>query len=128
MLRLHYITDGPGFRGFQDEFVAAVLLATADRDCRSPCRNTIASPALIGYAVVAATAGPPKASRYGVRAVFMLVDVTNERLAKITNLLESDALKTFVASVLPLDQAQMAHEMLAGAAHERGKIVLKVAD
>jgi NADPH:quinone reductase-like Zn-dependent oxidoreductase len=37
-----------------------------------------------------------KARQYGVRAVFMLVDVTNERLAMITNLLESGTLKTSV--------------------------------
>ena len=58
----------------------------------------------------------------------MLVDVTTERLAKITDLLDRGALKTSVGSVLPLDQAQMAHEMLGGAPRERGKIVLKVAD
>jgi hypothetical protein len=36
--------------------------------------------------------------------------------------------KTSVGSVLPLDQAQTAHGMLGGVPHERGKIVLKVAD
>lgn len=69
-----------------------------------------------------------KARQYRVRAVFMLVDVTTERLAKITDLLERGALKTRIGSFLPLDQAQTAHQMLAGAPHERGKIVLKVAD
>jgi NADPH:quinone reductase-like Zn-dependent oxidoreductase len=58
----------------------------------------------------------------------MLVDVTTERLAKIADLLDCGALKTSVGSVLPLDQAQTAHEMLGGAPHERCKIVLKVAD
>jgi NADPH:quinone reductase-like Zn-dependent oxidoreductase len=65
-----------------------------------------------------------KARHYGVRAVFMLVDVTNERLAKITNLLDSGRLKTSVASVLPLDR----HTRCSMGPHERGKIVLKVAD
>jgi NADPH:quinone reductase-like Zn-dependent oxidoreductase len=69
-----------------------------------------------------------KARQYGVRAVFMLVDVATERLGKITDLLDRGALKTRVGSVLPLDQAQAAHQMLAGAPHARGKIVLKVAD
>ena len=32
-----------------------------------------------------------------------------------------------VRSVLPLEQARIAHEMLAGALHERGKIVLSIA-
>ena len=58
----------------------------------------------------------------------MLVEVTTERLAKITDLLDRGALRTRVGSVLPLDQAQTAHQMLAGASHARGKIVLKVAD
>lgn len=69
-----------------------------------------------------------KARQYGVRAVFMLVEVTTERLAKITDLLDRGALKARVGSVLRLDQARTAHQMLAGAPHEPGKIVLKVAD
>jgi NADPH:quinone reductase-like Zn-dependent oxidoreductase len=69
-----------------------------------------------------------KARRHGVRAVFMLVDVTSERLARITELLDRGALATSVGSVLPLEHALTAHRMLGGAPHERGKIVLKVGD
>ena len=58
----------------------------------------------------------------------MLVDVTTQRLARISNLLDRGALKTSVGSVLPLEQALTAHQMLGGAPHERGKIVLKGAD
>jgi NADPH:quinone reductase-like Zn-dependent oxidoreductase len=69
-----------------------------------------------------------KARQHRVRAIFMLVDVTTEPLAKITDLLDRGALKTQVGSVLSLDQAQTAHQMLGGAPHKRGKIVLKIAD
>ena len=33
-----------------------------------------------------------------------------------------------VGTVLPLAEVRTAHEMLAGAPHKRGKIVLRVAD
>src|ERR1700758_5330269 len=43
------------------------------------------------------------------------------------SVIDRGKLSTEVASVLPLEQARAAHEMLAGAPHERGKIVLSVA-
>jgi len=63
----------------------------------------------------------------GVRAVSFLVEVTTARLNVITELFESGKLLPHVGTVLPLDQARVAHEMLAGAPHKRGKIVLQVA-
>jgi NADPH:quinone reductase-like Zn-dependent oxidoreductase len=65
--------------------------------------------------------------RYGVRAVFFYVDVTTSRLNKITELFDSRKLITDVGTVLPLEKAQIAHEMLAGLPHKRGKIVLSIA-
>ncbi len=65
--------------------------------------------------------------RYGVRAVFFYVDVTTSRLNKITELFDSRKLITDVGTVLPLEKAQVAHEMLAGLPHKRGKIVLSIA-
>ena len=65
--------------------------------------------------------------RYGVRAVFFYVDVTTERLNKITELFDSRKLMTDVGTVLPLAEARVAHEMLGGLPHKRGKIVLSVA-
>jgi NADPH:quinone reductase-like Zn-dependent oxidoreductase len=59
-----------------------------------------------------------------VRTVFFLVDVTTGRLNKLTDLFEGHKLRTEVGSVLPLERARTAHEMLAGAPHKRGKIVL----
>jgi NADPH:quinone reductase-like Zn-dependent oxidoreductase len=64
--------------------------------------------------------------RYGVRAAYFYVDVTTARLNKIAELFDSGKLITDVGTVLPLEEARVAHEMLGGAPHERGKIVLSV--
>jgi NADPH:quinone reductase-like Zn-dependent oxidoreductase len=55
------------------------------------------------------------------------VDVTTARLNKITELFDSGKLVTAVGTVLPLEEAHLAHEMLGGAPHKRGKIVLSIA-
>lgn len=68
-----------------------------------------------------------KAERHGVRAMFFLVQVTTERLKKIAALIDAGELKTEVGEVLWLDEARKGHEMLEGAPHRRGKIVIKVA-
>jgi NADPH:quinone reductase-like Zn-dependent oxidoreductase len=60
------------------------------------------------------------------QAVFFMVEVTTARLDRISDLLRSGKLVTQVGSILPLDEARRAHEMLAGAPHERGKIVLQI--
>jgi NADPH:quinone reductase-like Zn-dependent oxidoreductase len=65
--------------------------------------------------------------RYGIRAAYFYVDVTTTRLNKITELFESGKLITDVRTVLPLEEARKAHEMLGGAPHRRGKIVLRMA-
>ena len=65
--------------------------------------------------------------RYGVRAAYFYVDVTTARLNKITELFDSGQLVAHVGTVLPLEQARIAHEMLGGAPHKRGKIVLNIA-
>ena len=66
--------------------------------------------------------------RYGIRAAYFYVDVTTSRLNKVTELFDSGRLVTNVGTVLPLEEARIAHEMLGGAPHNRGKIVLKIAD
>ena len=65
--------------------------------------------------------------RNGVRSVFFYVEVTTGRLNTISELLDRGQVIPQVGTVLPLDDVHTAHEMLAGAPHERGKIVLKVA-
>jgi NADPH:quinone reductase-like Zn-dependent oxidoreductase len=83
-----------------------------------------------GGIVVSSAAQPSneKAEHHGVRAVFFLVQVTTERLRKIAELIDAEKLRTEVGEVLWLDEACKGHEMLEGAPHRRGKIVIKVAD
>jgi NADPH:quinone reductase-like Zn-dependent oxidoreductase len=70
---------------------------------------------------------PERQQSHGVRAVFFLVEVTTARLDTITDLFDRGKLTARVGTVLPLEQARTAHEMLGGAPHKRGKIVLSVA-
>jgi NADPH:quinone reductase-like Zn-dependent oxidoreductase len=81
-----------------------------------------------GGILVSAVSAFPESSEQtpGIRTAFFLVEVTTARLETLTRLFESGKLKTQVGTVLPLAQAVRAHEMLAGAPHPRGKIVLKV--
>lgn len=65
---------------------------------------------------------------YGVRAAYFIAAVTTSRLNKITELFDSGKLVADVGTVLPLEEARIAHEMLGGAPHKRGKIVLRIAD
>ena len=65
--------------------------------------------------------------RFGIRAAFFYVDVTSARLNKIAELFDSGKLLTDVGTVLPLEEVRLAHEMLGGAPHKRGKIVLSIA-
>ena len=69
---------------------------------------------------------PPQPA--GFRATFFLADVTATRLGTLASLLDSRKLTAKVGSVLPLEEARRAHEMLAGAPHKRGKIVLTTHD
>ncbi len=75
-----------------------------------------------GGILVSSVSPPPQTT--GVRSAFFLVDVTATRLDTLANLLDSRKLTTEVGTVLPLEEARRAHEMLAGAPHKRGKIVL----
>ena len=73
-------------------------------------------------------AAPQHPTQRNVRTVFFLVDVTTERLNAITTRFDHRRLIPRVGSVLPLEEARAAHQMLAGAPHKPGKIVLEVAD
>jgi NADPH:quinone reductase-like Zn-dependent oxidoreductase len=46
---------------------------------------------------------------------------------RIGALLDAGELSASVGDVLPLSRARRVHEMLAGAPHERGKVVLAIA-
>ena len=81
-----------------------------------------------GGVLVSAVAPPDqqKAAHHRVRALFFLVDVSSTALDRIAALLEAGELTTNVGDVLPLADARIAHEMLAGKPHKRGKIVLEI--
>lgn len=81
-----------------------------------------------GILVTVVTPPPVKTGLIGdVRVEFFYVEVTTARLNTISQLFDSGKLKAHTGTILPLDEARLAHQMLAGAAHARGKIVLKVA-
>ena len=61
-----------------------------------------------------------------IRTAFFLVEVTTARLNALTRLFDEGALAAAVGTILPLDEARRAHEMLAGAPHARGKILLQL--
>lgn len=62
-----------------------------------------------------------------IRMVFFLAEVTTDRLELISDLFNQGKLVPRVGTVLPLEQVRAAHEMLGGAPHKQGKIVLRVA-
>lgn len=64
----------------------------------------------------------------GVRAAYFIVDVTRDRLDRISAMVERGTLRLPVGEVLDLADAKIAHRMLEGAPHKAGKIVLRVAD
>jgi NADPH:quinone reductase-like Zn-dependent oxidoreductase len=82
-----------------------------------------------GGILVSVVSPVPEATqtRYDVRAAYFYVAVTTARLNTITELFDSAKLVTDVGTVLPLEDAHIAHEMLGGAPHKRGKIVLRIA-
>ena len=69
----------------------------------------------------------PIQRHYYIRTAFFYVDVTTARLNKISERFDNGTLVAEVGTVLPLEEARVAHEMLAGAPHKRGKIVLGIA-
>jgi NADPH:quinone reductase-like Zn-dependent oxidoreductase len=64
--------------------------------------------------------------RADIRAAFFYAEVTTARLSTISTLLDSGKVVAQVGSVLSLAEARRGHEMLAGAPHERGKIMLQL--
>jgi NADPH:quinone reductase-like Zn-dependent oxidoreductase len=101
-----------------DVFIDMVGGATRERSLRSLKPGGI---------LVSVVSEDPLPQRDDVRSVFFYVEVTTARLEKLTRLFETGNLSPNVGSVLPLEEARIAHEMLAGAPHKRGKIVLSVA-
>jgi NADPH:quinone reductase-like Zn-dependent oxidoreductase len=75
-----------------------------------------------GGILVSSVSPPPQPG--GFRSAFFLVEVTAGRLSTLAGLFDSRELTAAVGTVLLLEEARRAHEMLAGAPHKRGKIVL----
>ena len=75
-----------------------------------------------GGILVSSVSPPPQLS--GFRSAFFIVDVTATQLGTLSRLFDIRKLTAEVGTVLPLEEARRAHEMLAGAPHKRGKIVL----
>ena len=80
-----------------------------------------------GGIVVSIVSTQPLPQSSGVRSVFFYAEVTTARLNTISEWLDRGKLVTNVGTVLSLDNIRTAHEMLAGAPHKRGKIVLTLA-
>jgi NADPH:quinone reductase-like Zn-dependent oxidoreductase len=111
---------------FEDSVTGAdVILDTVGGDTQLRSLRVL-KPGGILVSVVS-LAPEPLQKRYGVRATYFYVDVTTARLNKITERFDSEKLAADVGTVLPLEQARVAHEMLGGAPHNRGKIVLSIA-
>lgn len=67
-----------------------------------------------GGILISAVSAPDPAllEKHGVRGSFFLVNTTTDRLNVIRKLIEAGKLATRVGTVLPLDSAREAHEML----------------
>jgi NADPH:quinone reductase-like Zn-dependent oxidoreductase len=91
-------------------------------------RHAIARLRRGGYIVSSVSAPDPTLlEQQGVKGTFFLVKATTRGLRDIASLIDSDALSARVGTILSLDQAQLAHQMLDGVApYVRGKIVLTV--
>ena len=69
---------------------------------------------------------PQLPQRAGMQSIFFYAEVTSERLQVVSDLFMSGKICPRVGSVLSLEGARSAHEMLAGAPHKSGKIVLEL--
>ncbi|MGE5893935.1 MAG: NADP-dependent oxidoreductase [bacterium] len=78
--------------------------------------------------IVVSTLEEPSAedlARYGVRGAHMVVKSDSRQLMQIAGLIDEGKVRPVVETVLPLAEAQRAHE-LSQKGHVRGKIVLKI--
>jgi len=66
------------------------------------------------------------AAKADVQGHDFIVDVRRPALNELGGLSADGALKAKIGEVLPLAEVPLAHEMLAGRPHRRGKIVLEI--
>jgi NADPH:quinone reductase-like Zn-dependent oxidoreductase len=100
-----------------------VVLDTVGGDAQQRSLRMLRPGGILVSVVASVPEEVPK--KLGVRAAYFIVEVTAERLNRITRLFEEGTLVPHVGTVLPLADAREAHEMLGGAPHKRGKIVLQ---
>jgi NADPH:quinone reductase-like Zn-dependent oxidoreductase len=79
-----------------------------------------------GGTLVTVVTASPAPTRADVRAEFFYAEVTSARLRALTEMFERGTITARVGSVVPLAQARRAYEMLAGAPHAPGKIMLEI--
>ena len=109
---------------FEDEVPTVdLVIDTVGGDIQERSLQVVKSGGMI-VSSVSPFPGTPKRSDVGT--AFFLVDVTTARLNALTELIDRHELSTQVGTVLPLEQVQLAHQMLEGTPHKRGKIVLAV--
>ena len=79
-----------------------------------------------GGVVVSSVSAPDleRSAERGIRSAFFYVAVDTATLKKVANLFSSGDITPNVGEVLALSEARLAHEMLEGKPHKRGKIVL----
>jgi len=76
---------------------------------------------------IADSVAADKAAKYGVRGVEFIVEPSRAQLIEIARLIETGALRVIVEATYPLPDARAAFVRGLGG-HNRGKLVLKVAD
>ncbi len=99
-----------------------LVLDTVGGDTRERSYGVLKS----GGVLVSVVSADSMSERPDVRSVFFYAEVSTERLNRISKLFYSGRLTPQVGTLLPLNYVRTAHEMLAGAPHKRGKIVLEV--
>jgi NADPH:quinone reductase-like Zn-dependent oxidoreductase len=111
-----------------DEVVSGidVVLDTVGGDTRERSFRVLKQGGML-VSVVSKPSPKEMALRHDVKAVFFYVEVSTNRLNTISELFDRGKLVADVGTVLPLEGARAAHQMLAGAPHARGKIVLSAA-
>lgn len=78
--------------------------------------------------VVVSMVGPvdeKKAEEIGINAKYQSTNVTNDRLTKLTQLIEKDVIKPQIDKVFSLDEAAEAYRYLE-TSHPKGKVVIKI--
>jgi hypothetical protein len=79
-----------------------------------------------GFLVSVVAPFPKNQTSPGIRSASFIVKVTTARLNALTEMFDHRKLSAQVGTVLTLEQVRIAHEILAGAPHDRGKILLRV--